>query len=206
MTKKTHRYQNYLIPAYVFWGLDRVLRLARIIWNNRGIHPSPIKAEVISSDMIKLSIYQRMSWKAGQSAYITIPTISWLPFESHPFTIATIPTTETDVPSELVFLVKVRNGFTKRLYQAISIAQERNNELQLNAFIDGPYGSPSHLAAFSDVIIITGLSCVPFSRTIFLLTLMGRWFWHFLWIASVAQHCEVSYVRNACYMCLPSYP
>lgn len=155
-------YQNYLIPAYVFWALDRVLRIARIIWNNRGIHPSPIKAEVISSDMIKLSIHQNMFWKAGQSAYITIPTISWLPFESHPFTIATIPTTETGVPSELVFLVKVRNGFTKRLYQAIAIAQERNKELQLNAFIDGPYGSPSDLTAFSEVIIITGGSGISF--------------------------------------------
>lgn len=97
-----------------------------------------------------------MSWKAGQNAYITIPKISIMPFEAHPFTIATIPTTEKNVPNELVFLIKVRNGFTKRLYQAISEARDRGEEFRFNAFIDGPYGSPPDLDSFSNIVVLTG--------------------------------------------------
>ncbi|GJJ08728.1 hypothetical protein Clacol_002947 [Clathrus columnatus] len=158
-------YQNYIVPAFVFWGFDRVTRIARVFWNNRGFSPSPIKIEILSPNTLKLSINQWMSWKAGQSAYLTIPKISMMPFEAHPFTISTIPTMEKEnnnEPNELVFIVKVRNGFTKRLYHTVSKAQELNEEFLLNAFVDGPYGSPPELDMFSDIVIITGGSGISF--------------------------------------------
>lgn len=150
---------TYLVPAIFFWGFDRVLRAIRIIWNSRGSSSNFNKAEIISSDLIKLTIYQKMNWKAGQSAYITLSKVSILPFEAHPFTIVTLPEEKTKTAlSELVFLIRVRNGFTRRLYRSITEAQERNEEFRFRAFIDGPYGSSPDLSSFSDIVIIAGPS------------------------------------------------
>ncbi|KAL6302876.1 hypothetical protein BKA93DRAFT_826973 [Sparassis latifolia] len=51
----------------------------------------------------------------GQTAYLLMPTVSALPFEAHPFTIVSIDTTNEIGAAELVFLINVRKGFTKRL-------------------------------------------------------------------------------------------
>jgi ferric-chelate reductase len=73
-----------------------------------------------------------MMWKAGQNAYITMLAISQVPFEAHPFTIASIPRDSHKVPkgmedqqalagvegNELVFYIKVKEGFMKRLQDA----------------------------------------------------------------------------------------
>ncbi|GJJ08729.1 hypothetical protein Clacol_002948 [Clathrus columnatus] len=151
------------LPALFFWGFDRFLRVVRTVWNNRGLSPTQIKGEIVSPNMIRLSIHQWMTWKAGQAVYITIPKISMMPFEAHPFTMANIPTAEKNKPNELVFLIKVKNGFTKRLYHSILEAQDKNEEFRFNAFIDGPYGSPPpDLDTFSDVVIITGGSGLSF--------------------------------------------
>jgi ferric-chelate reductase len=97
-------------------------------------------------------------WKPGQHAYVAIPAISNFPLESHPFTIASIPSEgDTAGGDEIVFCIQRRNGFTKRLhaYTSANVGVER----QISVFIDGPYGQPPDLAPYDTCILIAGMLC-----------------------------------------------
>ncbi|KAI0720245.1 hypothetical protein C8T65DRAFT_692861 [Cerioporus squamosus] len=148
---------DYFWPALVVWAFDRVLRTTRLVWNNRGKggtheHGSAI-VELVSSDTIRMTLRRKMNWLPGQHAYVILPTVSDIPTEAHPFTIASIPkaldgsdgTSEKDV----VFLIRGRSGFTGRLREYAS----RNGICRVPAFIDGPYGCPPDLYWFHDVYL-----------------------------------------------------
>ena len=151
---------DYFWPALVVWAFDRVLRAARLVWNNSGKgttheHGSAI-VELVSSDTIRLTLRRKMSWRPGQHAYVLLPTVSDIPTEAHPFTIASIPTAldGTDGPSEkeVVFLVRGRSGFTGRLREYAA----RNGICRVPAFIDGPYGCPPDLTKFTTCVLLAG--------------------------------------------------
>ena len=128
--------------------------------------------------MVRLVLKRKMTWRAGQNAYITIPGISRIPFEAHPFTIASIPSrchvSPTDAVSldskeevggeqigknehELVFLIRARRGFTKHLRDTAYRKGGNGCRIPLSVYVDGPYGSPPDVNAFETVILISGL-------------------------------------------------
>jgi ferric-chelate reductase len=81
--------RGYIWPAFVFWGIDRAQRVGRILLNNtiwRGTNPehSHGTVELISDDTLKLTLRRSMNWKAGQHAYVILPSVSTLPIEAHP--------------------------------------------------------------------------------------------------------------------------
>ncbi|KAG6907768.1 hypothetical protein DXG01_007481 [Tephrocybe rancida] len=159
---------NHIWPAFVIWGLDRAIRVIRIVASNTGYFQkgSPEqfgRIEVLSPTFVRVTLQRPtyLRWRPGQNAYLTIPNASsWL-FESHPFTIAAIDApreayvvkgNEKDSDSKeyssseqeyegkiLTFLIGVRSGFTKRLLDAVDKTQE------MKVIIDGPYGSPPRL-------------------------------------------------------------
>lgn len=119
-----HRYGNYIWPALVVWAFDRVLRFARVLWNNSGRfgskHTSSVATvELLSADTIRLTLRRQMKWTPGQHAYVVLPTVSDIPTEAHPFTIASIPSsldgTKGDEEKDVVFIIRGRSGFTGRL-------------------------------------------------------------------------------------------
>lgn len=69
--------------------------------------------------------------------YVLLPSVSTLPTEAHPFTIASIPGAldGTDGPDdkELVFLCRTREGFTDRM----RLQTLQNGKLSVPAFVDG---------------------------------------------------------------------
>ncbi|KAF8589885.1 hypothetical protein K439DRAFT_1651457 [Ramaria rubella] len=170
-------FSPYLFPTFGLWALDRVLRLLRVLWNNRSASVSnasseslDASAELISSTMVRLTLNRRMTWRAGQNVFITMPGVSSLPFEAHPFTIASIPR-ESAVTgekksslesNELVFYVKVRRGFTKRLQEVIKREGDQKGKVSLSTYIDGPYGSPLDVNAYDSVILIGGGSGISY--------------------------------------------
>lgn len=88
--------------------------------------------------------------------FLTLPKISTLPIESHPFTISSLPSTENvnnKGEKELVFLIKARNGLTGRLRDA---AREMSSGRNVKVILDGPYGSPPDLSHFSTVMLFSG--------------------------------------------------
>lgn len=162
------RYGGYIWPALVIWGLERFVRLGRLLWNNRvGVsddrHHSTASVELISSDTVRLTLRRRLTWKAGQHAYVVLPTISDIPTEAHPLTIASISNAldGKDGPDEkdVVFLVRGRNGFTGRLRDYAA----KNHGSTVPAFIDGPYGCPPDLTQYSSCILIAGHSIPCYS-------------------------------------------
>ncbi|KIJ94088.1 hypothetical protein K443DRAFT_111053 [Laccaria amethystina LaAM-08-1] len=169
-------YGSYIWPALFVWGLDRFIRLARVIWNNgtfrRKRDPSQSLAtvELLSEDTILMSLKRRdFSWSPSQHAYVILPTISNLPFESHPFTIASIAdkvdgTQRKEEERDVVFLVKGCNGFTKRLRDHASTHRMGT----VPAYLDGPYGCPPDLRVFSTCIFVAGGSGISYTLPLFL--------------------------------------
>lgn len=116
--------------------------------------------ELVSSDTIRLTLRRKMNWRPGQHAYVIFPTVSDIPTEAHPFTIASIPHAldgsdgASGREKDVVFIVRGRSGFTKRLREYAS----RNGVSRVPAFVDGPYGCPPVLTEYSTCILIAGKS------------------------------------------------
>lgn len=164
---------DYIWPALVLWAFDRVLRLVRLVWNNRlrfsKTHEHSIATvDLLSEDTVRLTLRRHMSWKAGQHAYVILPTISEIPTEAHPFTIASIPQsldgTNGAEEKEVSFLIRGRSGFTGRLREA---ATSKGNHT-VPAFIDGPYGCPPDLTVYSTCVLIAGEISLAHCSTVML--------------------------------------
>ncbi|KAI0775988.1 hypothetical protein BD413DRAFT_257872 [Trametes elegans] len=164
---------DYFWPALVVWAFDRVLRTARLFWNNRGgaahdVDAGTAKVELVSPDTIRLTMRRKFSWRPGQHAYVVLPSVSDLPTEAHPFTIASIPSamdgTDGLKEKDVVFLVRGRSGFTARLRDHAT----RNRETRVPAFVDGPYGCPPDLSKYSTCILIAGGSGVSYTLPLLL--------------------------------------
>lgn len=132
--------------------------------------------KVLSSDSLSVTVSIRRSalfgWRAGQFVYLLVPKLSRYPFEAHPFTIATIspplpPLTEAGAEDasacenekegvvKLKLIVRVREGFTRRLHSYASRAPSAA-DIRLSTLIDGPYGYPPNVHVNPTVILIAG--------------------------------------------------
>lgn len=161
---------DYIWPALVLWGFDRTLRGLRLLWNNRfrasSEHQgSTATVELLSSDTIRLTLRRKFNWRPGQHAYVVLPSVSNLPTEAHPFTIASIPNSMDGTESafgdekDVSFIIRGRTGFTGRLRQHANA----KGGSAVPAFIDGPYGCPPDLTSYSTCILIAGGSGVSYT-------------------------------------------
>ncbi|KAI0320573.1 ferric reductase NAD binding domain-containing protein [Amylostereum chailletii] len=182
------RYAHFVWPAFVFWGFDRILRVARLIIFNHsyfgfksGVGTFDGTVELASPGFMRLRVRRPrfFRWNPGQDALLTMPSVSTLPWEAHPFTIASLcdqdevllnspnleektsQSTSARQGNELVFIVKTHTGFTKRLED---IAQKG---APVKVFIDGPYGVPPQLVGNDTVLFIAGGSGVSFTFPLF---------------------------------------
>ncbi|KAI0265185.1 ferric reductase NAD binding domain-containing protein [Gloeopeniophorella convolvens] len=166
-------FDDYVWPALVLWAFDRFLRFARLIWNSslwRGVSQDHAKAtvELLSEDTVRLTLKRRFNWRPGQHAYVILPTVSTLPTEAHPFTIASIPGnldgSKAEAEKDVVFLIRGRGGFTQRLREFAT----QKGICSVPAFLDGPYGCPPDLRPFSTCILIAGGSGVSYTLPLLL--------------------------------------
>ncbi|KAH9475881.1 putative ferric reductase transmembrane component [Psilocybe cubensis] len=159
-------------PSMIIWGLDRFLRLVNLTVFNFGyLNPwsktsrdLDASVEVLSPRFLKVTVYRskHFHWRPGQSAYLTFPSISTFPFQSHPFTISTIESDASVPHQKLTFFIRVRAGFTKTLMQTAS------SDSTYKVFINGPYSSPPLLMGFQSVILIAGGSGIAFTLPLLL--------------------------------------
>lgn len=149
------RFSYYIWPTWVVWGFERLFRLARYLTLNVFLRPSHSKARLslISSDSLRLTLTRRipLGWMPGQHVFLAFPTVSNVPLESHPFTIANIPK-EGEGEQELVFIIRGREGLTKRLVER---AAEKDG-VKIPVFLDGPYGNPTNLRPHTTCVLIAG--------------------------------------------------
>ncbi|KAH9896466.1 iron reductase [Cubamyces lactineus] len=186
---------SYIWPCFLIWGLDRALRLTRLVYYNHlyfgfssTAHRLDASVELLSPHFVRLHIQRppHFTWTPGQTAFLTMPGVSGIPFEAHPFTIASVDaryqlngvktprTADMEKPAseagadatpfwkELVFLINVREGFTKRLAQIA-----RRGE-KVKVLVDGPYGFSPNLDNDDTVVLVAGGSGVSFTLSTFL--------------------------------------
>ncbi|KAH9855456.1 iron reductase [Lenzites betulinus] len=187
-------YGFYVWPCFAIWGLDRAMRLTRLIFYNHlyfGLSATADRldasVELLSPHLVRLHLKRppHFRWTPGQTAYVAMPGVSHFPIESHPFTIASVdaryaledvtekPITDDEKVvdaanegtlywNELVFLVHVREGYTRRLADAAARGEK------VKVLIDGPYGFSPNLDSDDTVVLVAGSSGVTFTLSTFL--------------------------------------
>lgn len=140
--------------------------------------------ELLSPHLVRLRLLRpsHFHWSPGQAAYLIMPGVSTLPFEAHPFTIASVDTADDEAQGdatltveekealaetrpywkELVFIINVHSGFTRKLRD---IAEKGG---KVKVFVDGPYGKSPDLTGYDTSVLIAGGSGVSFTLPLFL--------------------------------------
>ncbi|KAI0644003.1 iron reductase [Trametes meyenii] len=184
----------YLWPCFIIWGLDRAIRLGRLIFYNHlyfgfsaTSHHLDASVELLSPHLVRLHLSRppHFKWTPGQTVFLAMPSVSKFPIESHPFTIASVDAryalkgvqdaTEAEKAqiagedvdatpywNELVFLIHVREGYTRRLANAAEKGEK------VKVLVDGPYGFSPNLDNDDIVVLIAGSSGVSYTLSTFL--------------------------------------
>ena len=157
-----------------FYIFDRTVRTVVVFHTNLSIfHPRlkngsfwtcKVTLEPLCSGTTRMIINNPpISWKAGQHVSLSCHGIS--PFQSHPFTIASIPE-----DGRMEFLVKSKAGGTKKFYakaekhQSLPVLErDARSTRTCHALIDGPYGRMRPLNQFDSVFLIAGSSGAAFT-------------------------------------------
>lgn len=128
------------------WGLDRLLRFAKICYNLYGNHAS---ITPVADGAVRVKLNRSLKCKPGSHAFLWIPSLRL--FETHPFTLV------SNEPAE--FLVRPYDGFTSSLFKA---AQQKPGRM-LRCSLDGAYGQVPSFIDFDRVILVAGGSGASFT-------------------------------------------
>ncbi|KAJ9098104.1 hypothetical protein QFC21_004433 [Naganishia friedmannii] len=158
--------KKWIIAGIAVWAFDRVARLVRMFVLNRlWVFPSrrvaqglaPTTVDILDQDTVRVTCYRDdLKWSAGQHLYLMMPSISTIPFEAHPFTIQGTPVTEGPEAGKVSLLIRVRDGFTKRLLA------KGHDSTKTAAYMEGPYGGSVDLRHNDTVVVVVGGSGVTY--------------------------------------------
>ncbi|KAK0454111.1 iron reductase [Desarmillaria tabescens] len=150
---------HYVWPAILLWGLDRVLRWCRMLLFLQFSSSNNASIDVLSPSFVRVIADKPrfFYWSPGQCAYLTIPSVGLV---AHPFTISSVDTRSKE--DKLIFLVRVHDGFTKRLLNKAEDGQ------RMRLLLDGPYSSPPVTRGFDSVVLIAGGTGVAFTLPLLL--------------------------------------
>jgi ferric-chelate reductase len=166
----------YIYIPIALYLVDRIIRSLRYAYLNT--RPGYATMEAMEGGVTKIQISNKAlkKWAVGSHVLLSIRRFGF--GQSHPATIASTPTSHS---GDLVFILKTRKGFTKRIMKSAlssstsllpSIQQStRNNSNKTKhlTLLDGPYGgSHADLAAFDTVVLISGSTGISFTLPQFL--------------------------------------
>lgn len=157
------------IPVALF-VFDRLVRACFTMYGNLSVfHPRrrssqdgattllACRAEFTPLDrgITRLTIHDPpVRWKAGQHVFLSCHSL--LPFQSHPFTIASIPQ-----DGRMEFLVRTKRGGTKRFFEyadgrpALPVVEVAASPSK-TVIVEGPYGRIRPLRQFDSVVFFGG--------------------------------------------------
>ncbi|KAK0203870.1 iron reductase [Desarmillaria ectypa] len=149
----------YVWPAILLWGLDRVVRWCRMLLFTQFSSSNNASVDVLSPSFIRVIADKPrfFYWSPGQCAYLTVPSVG---LAAHPFTISSVDTRNKE--DKLIFLIRVHDGFTKRLLN------KAENGQRMRLLLDGPYSSPPMTRGFDSVVLIAGGTGVAFTLPLLL--------------------------------------
>lgn len=153
---------------------DRLARALLVLYANLSVfHPKRHQGgfwactatfEPLGSDMTRIVISNPpVTWSVGQHVLLSCHSIA--PFQSHPFTVASIPQ-----DGAMEFLVKSKSGGTKRFFkhaqnhQGLPLTQANTSAShKASVVIEGPYGAIRPLRQFDSLFLIAGSSGATFT-------------------------------------------
>ena len=152
--------------SFLFWAggpllgfaIERVLRLTR-----RAQKTVITESQALRSGVTRLELEppKGFSWSPGDYAFLRIPAIA--KHEWHPFTISS-----AEESGALTFHVRSLGNWTAALRRRVEGNEASGTEEHLEAYVDGPYGSPSaHIfdSRFA-VFIGAGIGVTPFASVL----------------------------------------
>ncbi|KAM3537616.1 hypothetical protein ARSEF1564_009465 [Beauveria bassiana] len=124
----------------VIWGLDRLLRVARLFFSsaNNKVTLTPLPHGGTRVTLAK----SPLGALSGKHCFLWIPAIRT--FETHPFTITAM--------DPLEFVVTAHDGFTKELHDR-ALAQPG---VEIHAAVEGSYGTFPTPSNFDNIVLIAG--------------------------------------------------
>ncbi|KAK1220215.1 hypothetical protein PQX77_017035 [Marasmius sp. AFHP31] len=150
---------DYLYATVVIYGASVVCRFGWMLHTNSSGMPRAT-FELMPGGMVKLKVAANPleNWKPGQHYFFHFMTV--VPFQSHPFTIASIPKLEKDEPQELVVLIRQANGLTKKLAKYLA---KRDGAKSIPVLLDGPFGGLGHdISIYEHVHLVAGGTGITF--------------------------------------------
>ncbi|KIM21864.1 hypothetical protein M408DRAFT_18293 [Serendipita vermifera MAFF 305830] len=150
----TNAYMQATIGLFGFGIVVRIIMM--FISNVLFRHRAQVS---LQSGSIRMTIPTNMKWSPGMHIFIRFLHVR--PFESHPFTIASIPASTDSEQNEMVFVIRPEGGFTRVLAEvAATVSPER----KFPVILDGPYGDEGHnsLRAYNHVLLLAGGTGITF--------------------------------------------
>lgn len=147
---------EYLYATAVLYGLAVIGRFIYLfLLNGAGIPRA--ECEVVPGGMVKLRIRSNPmdKWRPGQHYFINFLTCE--PFQSHPFTLANIPTQVVRNghihEQEMVLIIREAAGLTQKLRSKLEKSQAKS----LPVLLDGPYGGvEAEFSQYDSVLLLAG--------------------------------------------------
>jgi predicted ferric reductase len=114
----------------------------------------------LQSGSVHVTIPTNITWSPGMHIFLRFAHIR--PFESHPFTIASIPSAGADGSYEMVFTIRPETGFTRVL---ADVAATASPDRKFPVIVDGPYGETgtNTLRAYDSVLLLAGGTGITFA-------------------------------------------
>lgn len=157
-----------------FFVLDRLLRARRLLylnltsfhfWKRRvnGSWANSASFSPLPGDVTRISIEKpAFDWNPGQHVFLSCHSV--LPLQSHPFTIASLPS-----DNKLELLIKAQRGGTQRLLnravkgEALPLTNQHLALTTRNVGIEGPYGRMRALGQFDSIVFFAGSTGATFT-------------------------------------------
>ncbi|KAF9815300.1 hypothetical protein IEO21_04663 [Rhodonia placenta] len=184
--------RHYSSPSAPKFAIDvhQARTTTKVSFGASGRYVAPpgfAHAELLPGRTVRLRLITPgyLPWAPGQHFLLRVPAVSGL--TTHPFTNATVCDQEapTDEGRELVFLIRAKNGWTKRLWDTVAQMVARGHGhvpgeslpasydvpgrgVLLRTYVDGPFGSAARArwGSYSTVLIVAGGSGVSFGLSI----------------------------------------
>lgn len=170
---------TYVKWIFAIWGVERLLRLARLVYRNIGWRrkTTTVIVEALPADACRVTFDLVRPWKLtpGCHVYAYLPGVSlWM---SHPFSIAwyntrpapylsledeKLPRTNSDLddPKEertvtsISLVMAKRAGMTEKLYNKAKASP--SGVITMRGAVEGPYGGLESLHSYGTVFLFAG--------------------------------------------------
>lgn len=141
-------YANILYACFAVWGLDRTVRVARIL-----TFGFPTAQVSLLDDKLEVKVPRPSHWKPvpGGCAWLHFGDKLWF-WQSHPFCYIWDD-------SSITFYCKIHSGITQKIQKMLLATNEQT--LSIRVAVEGPYGHSSPIKHHSDVCFLAGGNGFP---------------------------------------------